>query len=223
MVRVHGTVGDASHKPLHMIRVLAIQGGREVGRAYTSDDGSYSFDVPSGLMTLNFDTHGTLTNARDWHPSVVTNIDANVDTPDLRCDRVLMKGGTASSDEACVDALAGCMYSLMWTARVSDRAYAEAAAARLSSMKMPAPELLDHFRSQLRDLFAKRAEQTSPWPHRPSGRRMGSSGQSGEGPGMVGMREDVRGLFPFRPAEYRLTSALCAIQAYREETIHGTL
>ena len=122
-----------------MIRVLAIQGGRAVGRAYTSDDGSYSFDVPSGLMTLNFDTHGTLTNARDWHPSVVTNIDANVDTPDLRCHRVLMKGGTASSDEACVDALAGCMYSLMWTARVSDRAYAEAAAARLSSMRMPAP------------------------------------------------------------------------------------
>ncbi len=53
----------------------------------------------------------------------------------------------------------------MWTARVPDRAYAEAAAARLSSMKMPAPELLDHFRSQLRDLFAKRA-RPGPIGHR---------------------------------------------------------
>jgi hypothetical protein len=74
----------------------------------------------------------------------------------LRCDRVLMKSGTAASDEACVDALAGYMFSLLWTARLPDRAYAEAAAARLASMKMPSPEL-DTFRSQLRELFAKRA------------------------------------------------------------------
>ena len=158
-VRVHGLVTDASRKPLHMIRVLAIQGGHEVERAYTSDDGSYSFEVPRGLMTLGFDTHGTLTNARDWHPSVVANIDTDIEATDLRCDRVLMKGGTAASDEACVDALAGYMFSLMWTARVPDRAYAEAAAARLSSMKMPSSEL-DQFRSQLRELFAKGAQQT---------------------------------------------------------------
>jgi hypothetical protein len=74
-VIVHGTVNDASRKPLAMIRVLAIQEGREVERTYTSDDGSYSFEAPKGLTTLSFDTHGTLTNARDWHPSVVANID----------------------------------------------------------------------------------------------------------------------------------------------------
>lgn len=158
-VTVHGIVSDASRKPLAMIRVLAIQEGREVERKYTSDDGSYSFEVPKGLTTLSFDTHGTLTNARDWHPSVVANIDTNVEGMYLRCDRVLMKGGTAASDEACVDALAGYMFSLMWTARLPDRAYAEAAEARLSSMKMPSPEL-DKFRSQLRELFAKLAEQT---------------------------------------------------------------
>ena len=158
-VTVHGIVSDARGKPLAMIRVLAIQEGREVERKYTSDDGSYSFELPKGLTTLSFDTHGTLINARDWHPSVVTNIDTNVEGMYLRCDRVLMKGGTVASDEACVDALAGYMFSLMWTARVPDRAYAEAAAARLSSMKMPSAEL-DKFRSQLRELFAKRAEQT---------------------------------------------------------------
>jgi hypothetical protein len=158
-VTVHGIVSDASRKPLAMIRVLAIQEGREVERTYTSDDGSYSFEVPKGLTTLSFDTHGTLTNARDWHPSVVANIDTDVEGMYLRCDRVLMQGGTAESDEACVDALAGYMFSLMWTARLPDRAYAEAAAVRLSSMKMPSPEL-DEFRSQLRELFAKRAEQT---------------------------------------------------------------
>ena len=157
-VTVHGIVSDASRKPLAMIRVLAIQEGREVERTYTSDDGSYSFELPKGLTTLSFDTHGTLTNARDWHPSVVANIDTNVEGMYLRCDRVLMKGGTAASDEACVDALAGYMFSLMWATRLPDRAYAEAAEARLSSMKMPSPEL-DKFRSQLRELFAKRAEQ----------------------------------------------------------------
>ena len=66
-VTVHGIVSDASRKPLAMIRVLAIQEGREVERTSTSDDGSYSFEVPKGLTTLSFDTHGTLTNARDWH------------------------------------------------------------------------------------------------------------------------------------------------------------
>jgi hypothetical protein len=157
-VTVHGIVSDASRKPLAMIRVLAIQEGREVERTYTSDDGSYSFEVPKGLTTLSFDTHGTLTNARDWHPSVVANIDTNVEGMYLRCDRVLMKGGTATSDEACVDALAGYMFSLMWTTRLPDRVYAQAAKARLSSMKMPSE--LDQFRSQLLELFAKRAEQT---------------------------------------------------------------
>ena len=158
-VTVHGIVSDAGRKPLAMIRVLAIQEGRVVERKYTSDDGSYSFEVPKGLMTLSFDTHGTLTNARDWHPSVVANIDTNVKEMYLRYDRVLMKGGTAASDEACVDALAGYMFSLMWTARLPDPAYAEAAEARLSSMKMPSAEL-DKLRSQLCELFAKRAEQT---------------------------------------------------------------
>ena len=158
-VKVHGIVSDASRKPIAMIRVLAMQEGREVERTYTSDDGSYGFAVPKGLTTLSFDTHGTLTNARDWHPSVVTNIDTNVEGMSLRCDRVLMQGGTAASDEACVDALAGYMFSLMWTAHRPDRAYAEAAKARLASMKMPSPEL-DTFRSQLRELFAMRAEQT---------------------------------------------------------------
>jgi hypothetical protein len=158
-VTIHGIVSDTSRTPIFMIRVLAIQEDREIERTYTNEDGSYSFEVPKGLVTLSFDTHGTLTNTRDWHPSVVANIDTNVEGMYLRCDRVLMKVGTAESDVACVDALAGYMFSLMWTARLPDRAYAEAAAARLSSMKMPSPEL-DEFCNQLRELFAKRAEQT---------------------------------------------------------------
>jgi len=155
-VTIHGIVSDASRKPLHMIRVLAFQEGREIERKYTSEDGRYSFEVPRVLTTLSFDMHGTLTNARDWHPSVVVNIDTNVEGMYLRCDRVLMKVGTADSDEACVDALAGYMFSLMWTARLPDRAYADAAVARLSSMKMPLPEL-DKLRGQLLELFAERA------------------------------------------------------------------
>jgi len=155
-VTIHGIVSDASRKPLHMIRVLAFQEGREIERKYTSEDGRYSFEVPRVLTTLSFDMHGTLTNARDWHPSVVVNMDTNVEGMYLRCDRVLMKVGTADSDEACVDALAGYMFSLMWTARLPDRAYADAAVARLSSMKMPLPDL-DKLRGQLLELFAERA------------------------------------------------------------------
>jgi hypothetical protein len=157
-VTVHGIVSDFSQKPIAMIRVIAVQDGREVERTYTSDDGRYSFEVPRGLTTLSFDTHGTLTNARDWHPSVVANLDTNVEEKYLRCDRVLMKGSTAASDEACVDALAGYMFSLLWTASQPDRAYAEAAKARLSSMKMPSPEL-DEFRGRLRELFAQLVRQ----------------------------------------------------------------
>ena len=123
-VTVHGIVSDASRKPLAMIRVLAIQAGHEVERTYTSDDGSYSVAVPKGLTTLSFDTHGTLTNARDWHPSVVANIDTNSVGTSLRCDRVLMQGGTAASNEACVDALAGSMFSFIRTAHRPDRPYA---------------------------------------------------------------------------------------------------
>jgi hypothetical protein len=158
-VTVHGIVSDASHKPLAMIRVLAFQEGREIERKYASTDGTYSFEIPRGLTTLSFDTHGTLTNARDWHPSVVANIDTNVEGTYLRCDRVLMNVGSATSDDACVDALAGYMFSLMWTARLPDRAYAEAAEARVSSLKLPSLEL-DQFRSQMVELFGERAKQS---------------------------------------------------------------
>ena len=157
-VTVHGTVSDASRKPLRQIRVLAFQGGREVERTYTNDAGSYSLEVPKGLTTLSFDTHGTLVNAREWHPSVVTNLDTNVEATNLRCDRVLMACGTAESNEACVDALAGYMFSLMWTDRLPDRAYAEAAAARLGTLKMTTL-LLDKVRTQLRDQFAERSRE----------------------------------------------------------------
>src|SRR5262249_47285639 len=143
-VTVHGIVSDASRKPLAMIRVLAIQEGREIERKYTSDDGRYSFEVPKGLTTLSFDTHGTLNNASHWHPSVVANIDTNVEGMSLRCDRVLMKVGGEEGAEACVDALAGYMFSFMWTASLfadPDRAYAKAAEKRLWMLKMPSPEL----------------------------------------------------------------------------------
>ncbi|WP_433521633.1 hypothetical protein ACQPZ2_30630 [Nocardia pseudovaccinii] len=105
-VTIHGKVSDADRTPIFMIKVRALQDGREVERTYTGEDGTYSFEVPRALTTLIFDTHETLTNARDWHPSVVANIDPDADERDLRCDRILMQVGTATTDEACVDALA---------------------------------------------------------------------------------------------------------------------
>lgn len=112
-VTIHGKVSDAGRTPISMIKVRALQDGREIERTYTDEDGTYSFEVPRALTTLMFDTHETLTNARDWHPSVVANIDPDAEERYLRCDRILMQVGTATTDEACVDALAGYMFSTL--------------------------------------------------------------------------------------------------------------
>jgi hypothetical protein len=140
-----------------MIKVRALQDGREVERAYTGEDGTYSFEVPRKLTTLMFDTHETLTNARDWHPSVVANIDPDAEERHLRCDRILMRVGTATTDEACVDALAGYLFSTLLHARQPDRDYADVAESRLSMMKMPILQL-DQIRTRLLDNFHEQTE-----------------------------------------------------------------
>ena len=47
-VTVHGTVSDASRKPLRQIRVLAFQGEREVERTYTNDAEATASKCPRG-------------------------------------------------------------------------------------------------------------------------------------------------------------------------------
>jgi hypothetical protein len=45
---------------------------REVAHAFTSEDGKYVMSVAKGKpITVRFDTHFSLNNAKDWHPSGV--------------------------------------------------------------------------------------------------------------------------------------------------------
>jgi hypothetical protein len=64
---------------------------REVAHAFTSKDGKYVMSVAKGKpITVRFDTHFSLNNAKDWHPSVVANISA---MKDVAVDRVLLRVG----------------------------------------------------------------------------------------------------------------------------------
>lgn len=156
-VTIHGRVSDADRTPIFMIKVRALQHGREIEHTYTGEDGTYSFEVPRALTTLMFDTHETLTNARDWHPSVIANIDPAAEERYVRCDRILMKVGTATTDESCVDALAGYMFSTLLCASQPDRDYADVAESRLSMIKMPILKI-DQVRTLLRDSFHEQTE-----------------------------------------------------------------
>lgn len=159
-VTVHGGVYDASHTPIFMIKVRAIQQGREVERTYSDEEGNYSFEVPRALMTLMFDTHETLTHARDWHPSVIANIEPDVEEKYVRCDRTLMRVGTAGTDESCIDALTGYMFGILLHARLPEddyADYADVAAARVSMMKMSNHEL-DKIRELLREIFHEKRQ-----------------------------------------------------------------
>jgi hypothetical protein len=136
-----------------MIQVTVYRDTQVVDRVYTNTEGKYWVTVPAGgPMTVRFDTHATLVNARDWHASVVANIDA---TQDISLDRLLMRVGTVTSEIAAIDALTAYQFCALWTAQDPDQQYAEHAAFRISQMKLITAVLQDvqrrleaHFREQ---------------------------------------------------------------------------
>ena len=152
--KVQGYDGH-DRKPIHMIKVAIYRDRQLVDRVYTDEEGWYMVSVPAGEpITVCFDTHASLTNAREWHPSVVANVDA---TQDVLLDRVLMRVGTISSETAAIDALAAYQFCAMWADADPHRGYAEHAAARLAMMKFTVGVLLDicnrlqeHFDQQAR-------------------------------------------------------------------------
>jgi len=136
-----------------MIKVSVYRDTRLVDYGYTNEAGKYEVSVPTGApITVCFDTHWSLNNARDWHPSVVANMEA---TKDIVLDRFLMRVGMGDSETAAMDALAAYQFCATWTAREPNRAYAEYAALRVSQMKFVTEVLGDvqrtlekHFRRQ---------------------------------------------------------------------------
>jgi hypothetical protein len=107
---------------------------------YTNEEGKYTISVaPSTPITVRFDTHSTLINAQEWHPSVVANVDAQ---QDVLLDRFLLGVGFGGVGTDIIDALAAYQFCAAWIYhdenpgnRDSNRAYAKCAASRLQQDK----------------------------------------------------------------------------------------
>jgi hypothetical protein len=111
---------------------------------HTGNDGRYWISIPAGApITIRFDTHPTLNNSRDWHPSVIASLEAG---ENIALDCLLVKVGTTEGGAADVDALAAYQFTAMWTARGVDSGsaeYGKGAAARLAQMKFTDDVLLE--------------------------------------------------------------------------------
>jgi hypothetical protein len=142
-----------------MIRVTAYRDSDpavELAREYTNDGGNYGMFVsPGGPVTLRFDTHYSLNNAREWHPSVVANVDVS---QDVLMNRFLLKVGHDGPYMATIDALAAYLFCALWDGADPSPEYASHAAARLGMIKFTLAELQE-ICSKLADLFSKRAQE----------------------------------------------------------------
>lgn len=104
-ITISGQLRSYDQTPIYMIKVTVCRDRHFVCHGYTNEEGRYEVSVPIGEpITVRFDTHYSLTNARDWHPSVVANVDA---THDIVLNRFLFRVGTdAGGRTGFVDALA---------------------------------------------------------------------------------------------------------------------
>ncbi|MEV7565378.1 carboxypeptidase regulatory-like domain-containing protein [Streptomyces tanashiensis] len=146
---MYGHVRSLTNKePIAMIKVSVFQDLSLIGKAYTNDDGRYTVEIPAGeQVTVWFDTHWSLTNATEWHPSVVANVIADDDSP---LDRYLLKGGYGADTPTTMDVLSGYLFASV----ASDDEYARTATDRLSSFKVPGGGVLDDVQKKLLEHFA---------------------------------------------------------------------
>jgi hypothetical protein len=155
-ITISGQLRSYDQKPIFMIEVTVYRDEHFVDHGYTNEEGRYEVSVPRGEpITVRFDTHYSLTNARDWHPSVVANVDA---THDIVLNRFLLRVGTDDGGQAgFVDVLAAYQFCAMWTAGGSEPEYAETAVSRLAQLKVTEDVLLDIWRLLL-EHFSKQAQ-----------------------------------------------------------------
>ncbi|MFE7278315.1 carboxypeptidase regulatory-like domain-containing protein [Streptomyces sp. NPDC057623] len=140
--------------PIAMIKVSVYRDRTLLDKTYTNDEGRYSVEVPKGaVVTVRFDTHHSLTNAEDWHPSVVANVIADDESP---LDRLLLKSGHGVDPESAVDALSGYLFAAEW----EDGAYARTAESRLSRLKQTG-EVLQEIQRKLQEYFTKLSDTAS--------------------------------------------------------------
>jgi hypothetical protein len=151
-IKIFGQVRGFDFKPIMTIKVTIYNDQEELNHVFTDAQGRYSVAGLAGqALTIRFDTHHSITNSREWHPSVVANMEANKDTS---LDRFLMRVGFVESQTAAVDALAAYQFAAMWGA---DRDYAESASARLGQIKFTSRTLVE-ISTKLRDHFSELAK-----------------------------------------------------------------
>jgi hypothetical protein len=133
---IHGQVRSYELAPIFMIKVSVYRDMRLVEHGFTDEEGRYRISVPAGEpIAVRFDTHPTLNNSRQWHPSVIAHLEGGKDIP---LDRLLIEVGTTAGVAPDIDALAAYEFAAMWTAAKVDSGsedYGKEAAARLSMMK----------------------------------------------------------------------------------------
>ncbi|MEW2135298.1 carboxypeptidase regulatory-like domain-containing protein [Streptomyces sp. NPDC005409] len=131
-----------------MIKVSVYDGDlREIDHVFTDEEGRYSVAVAEGeTVTVRFDTHHSLTNARDWQPSVVTKVTTSDGTP---LDRSLLPTAFGLDAATSMDALGG--YVIAAAVREVEE-YAPTAVHRIGMLKQTSlvlqslqQRLLDHF------------------------------------------------------------------------------
>jgi len=155
-ISIYGVVHTNGDIPIHMIEVTIYRDDDELSHTFTGEDGKYVVSVPKGKpVTVRFDTHYSLTNANDWHPSVVANVDA---TKDILMDRTLLGVGKSDSFTTFIDALSGYEFGAFWEERDPNMAYAQSAMERLGQMKF-STNILIEFQRKLVDHFLERARR----------------------------------------------------------------
>jgi hypothetical protein len=141
---IYGQVRSYEGTPIFEIEVSVYRGTRLVAHGFTDEEGRYRISVPAGEpIAVRFDTHPTLNNSRQWHPSVIAHLEGG---KDIQLDRLLIKVGTTAGVAPDIDALAAYEFAAMWTAAKVDsgsETYGKDAAARLSMLKLTEDVLLE--------------------------------------------------------------------------------
>jgi hypothetical protein len=143
-ISIRGEVRSYNGAPLSRIEVSVYRNAELITHGYTNDEGNYAISLSAGEpITVRFDTHWSLTNSREWHSSVVANLEAG---SDILLNRSLVHVGGTEGETADIDALVAYQFAVMWIyAREVDSAseqYATDAAFRLSQLKFTADVLI---------------------------------------------------------------------------------
>lgn len=150
-----GKVQGYDGKPIVTIKVSVYQDLKLINKSYTDNDGKYSVEVREGeMISVLFDTHDSLNNARNFHPSVVANLVCKNNVP---LDRTLMGTQEGQTEDAAMDALCAYLFAAQWNSTGSEKSsYAKNAASRLQQLKLT-NQFLTEIQQKLLEYFQEHA------------------------------------------------------------------